>query len=565
MPRTLHICGLIKDDSLALQIKRLALRMGWHFSHCRSREEFNFTLVRLAPAPNLLLLEHYNEAVLNHYTSLARVVLENPRLSEDPDIVFLPRERLGKDGNHSGALVKAITSATNLMRVRSLLSEQSGALEASLMFPDVAEQLKRAAHLSTDSIAAENASQKVQPSGTEVGIVCLGVDHAAELFEGIDEPMPEICRAILERVRRQIDLQDSNCPPTQVGFHRDYTVIALLPQIDKTQLQSLAEGLLEAFQRPMECGQTTAYLSISLGLLIADGSTDPNRALALVEHAMSEATDQGGHRMIWAQQDLNLMDRIPLALEREEFSVHFQPQWSLTESKMTGAEALLRWHGLDIGEVKPDRFIRLAESAGAMVSLGDLVIHKACQHASSWTEQLICPITVSLNISPQQIRSNDLCHLLRDSIDRFGLNPRDLELEIDYADFQSLWQHHGEMFRELISLGINFALDKVGNSMIDALALKSWPVRTIKLHRQLVQSIIDEPDAARVAAQLIDMAHTLGIRSVAVGVEDQATHNLLSDLGCNSAQGHFYCKALSAVEFTTLLRNNAKAQVDDET
>jgi EAL domain-containing protein (putative c-di-GMP-specific phosphodiesterase class I) len=252
------------------------------------------------------------------------------------------------------------------------------------------------------------------------------------------------------------------------------------------------------------------------------------------------------------QREGSAPSRQPLP-DLDDFALHFQAQWSVDGTTLTGAETLLRWNGLPVPNLRPETMIADAEQRGDMRRLGDWIIHRACRHAADWRFLWPDAMRLLVNISPLQLAADDFVEVLGAALDQNRINPALIELEVPIGGLARLAERHSGVVADLYDLGIGFAVDGLGAEVLDPGLLTWLPATTWKLHRTLVARLPEDRAAAALITTLADAARAARIMTVAVGVEREEQRLLLQTLGCDALQGFLFADALSPEQFRALL------------
>lgn len=327
----------------------------------------------------------------------------------------------------------------------------------------------------------------------------------------------------------------------------------LLANSGRNEAAAVAERVIAAFDRPIrlradEDATTEVRVRVSLGAVIAEGSapSDANALLRAADLAMYAAKRAGGHRWTMfepAMQD-QLRERVALenalrrALSASELVLHYQPCVDLETGIATTAEALMRWTSPDRGAITPSQFVPVAEDTGLIIPIGRWAISEACLQCASWQELASQPLSVAVNISVRQLADPALIDDVATALSLAELPPDRLVLELtesNLADESAL-----PTLRDFKALGVRLALDDFGTGYSSLAYLRRFPLDILKIDQAFVAPITIDPTAAELIRSIINMAHILGLATVAEGVETADQAQLLSDMGCRYAQGfHF--------------------------
>lgn len=367
---------------------------------------------------------------------------------------------------------------------------------------------------------------------------CVGAADAtsARLHDWL-EPLVEHTRFGTASELRQRLAGNAALPDVALIEHWDPTLAAQLADLPCVWLDPEAAGhdeitVTTAFDSPSLVTALTMAVNIGRARHVADA-------------------------LLHAQDRSFAPSREPLP-DLDDFTVHFQAQWSIDGRSLTGAETLLRWNGLPVPNLRPEALIAAAEQRGDIRRLGDWIIHRACRHAAEWDALWPHTMRLLLNISPLQLASDDFAKVLGAAIDQNEIDPALIELEIPVAALERLAQRHVSMVADLFDLGIGFALDGLGAELLDPGLLTWLPATAWKLDRSLIARLPDDRPARALISTLAQSARAQRIMTVAVGVETEAQRALLADLGCDAVQGFLFAEALAPEQFNALLAAHAE-------
>ncbi|MBN1171665.1 MAG: EAL domain-containing protein, partial [Micromonosporaceae bacterium] len=329
----------------------------------------------------------------------------------------------------------------------------------------------------------------------------------------------------------------------------------LLKSSGQAEAAMVAKRVLAAFEQPIricsaEEATTEVRVRVSLGAVVAERETeaDASALLRSADMAMYAAKRAGGHR--WAvfepAMQQRLRERVALeeALRRavvaEGLRLYYQPCVDLDTAEIRSAEALLRWTDPGRGAVPPRQFIPIAEDTGMIVQIGRWALQEACRQASGWQTPTGSSLTVAVNLSVRQLTDPSLVNDIRDALTESGLPAQCLVLELtesELADDTVL-----PVLRHLKALGVRLALDDFGTGYSSLAYLRRFPLDILKIDRAFVTPITSDPSAAALTRSIIDMAHTLGLETVAEGVESEEQAALLRGMECQRAQGFLFAR-----------------------
>jgi len=241
------------------------------------------------------------------------------------------------------------------------------------------------------------------------------------------------------------------------------------------------------------------------------------------------------------------------ALERQEFTLHFQPKVDLRSGSITGAEALIRWTHPVRGSIPPAQFIPIAEDCGMIVRIGNWVVRKACEQAREWVNAGLPVATMAVNVSALEFWNEGFLPGLFGILDETGLDPRSLEIELTESVLMKRTESAASILRMLRERGIRIAVDDFGTGYSSLSYLRKFPIDALKIDQSFVGQISGAGDDAAIVTAVIGMARSLKLRTVAEGVESQAQLTFLQAHQCDEAQGYHFSPPVPATAFAKLL------------
>jgi diguanylate cyclase (GGDEF)-like protein/PAS domain S-box-containing protein len=301
-------------------------------------------------------------------------------------------------------------------------------------------------------------------------------------------------------------------------------------------------------------------VSIGISLYPQHGSC-PETLLDHADAALYQAKDQGRGCFSYfsealtraAQERIALEARLRRAIEQEELYMLYQPQVDINSDRIIGAEALVYWQDPIDGLIPPLRFIPLAEESHLIVEIGEWVLRKTCQQAKQWLESGLFPITIAVNISPYQFRRSDINTLVANILVETGLPAGQLELEITESGLMENQDLALVILTNLRHQGIRLAIDDFGKGYSSLARLKYFPVDVLKIDKSFIEKIPANKDDMEIASTIVAMAHNLGFKVLAEGVETSAQLDFLREKSCDAYQGYIKSRPLSAQDFAELL------------
>ncbi|UCV06752.1 EAL domain-containing protein [Dechloromonas denitrificans] len=337
----------------------------------------------------------------------------------------------------------------------------------------------------------------------------------------------------------------------------------LLNEIAEPQdIGSVCEKLLTAFARPFELDGINVHVTASIGAAIypTDGS-DSNTLMMAAESALYSAKADGRNLYKYYSREMNEMGSLlfklermlRFALERNEFSVVYQPQVNAQSGCLVGVEALLRWNNPELGNVSPVQFIPIAEETGLIVAIGEWIMRAACQQVCQWQRELGIEIPVAVNLSARQFRRNDLLASVQTVLDETGLPSRLLELEITEGLLMTDPIGAIAIMQGLNAMGIKTALDDFGTGYSSLAYLKTFPLNRLKIDRAFVRDLPNNRSDCAITNTIIALGLNLNMQVLAEGVETEAQREFLTNSGCQVFQGYLFGKPMPGEELTLRL------------
>jgi diguanylate cyclase (GGDEF)-like protein/PAS domain S-box-containing protein len=340
--------------------------------------------------------------------------------------------------------------------------------------------------------------------------------------------------------------------------------VVLMEQITHDDhVARIAENIISTLKQPFMLSENhEAYIGTSIGIAIHPQHGDSIEMLMdNADTALYHAKGKGRGCFAYFSKELTekAHERIALeaclrhAIEQQQLRVYFQPQIDINSGQIIGAEALVRWHDPVMGCLMPNEFITLAEETGLIEPLGEWVLRETCRLGREWLNQGLPPISLAVNVSPYQFRRCDMNTLVAEVLDDTGFPVEYLELEITESGLMENQKHAMTILNNLHQQGVRLAIDDFGTGYSSLAYLKYFPIDVLKIDKTFIDDIPFLQGDMAITATIIAMAHHLGFKVLAEGVETPEQLAFLYQQGCDSYQGYLYSKALPADDFASLL------------
>lgn len=386
-----------------------------------------------------------------------------------------------------------------------------------------------------------------------VAVLFAGIDRMQVINETLGHAIGDAC--LKEVAVRMVNILRPG--DTVARFGGDEFAILLDNLASTDDIAPITRDLLEAIATPMIINGRELVLTMSAGISIAPlDSDDEEELIRCAETALGKAKQAGKNRYQFFTPDmnsrafelLNMELALRHALERNEFRLYYQPIFSLTNQSLTGFEALLRWQHPQFGLVQPSDFIPLLEDTGLILNVGLWVLHEACRQQLTWEQQAGLPVTMAVNLSPLQLRQDrlvdDIANLLQDT----GISPDRLYLEVTESMLLHDMVKAASIMDAICKLGVHFALDDFGTGYSSLSYLTHLPVHTLKVDRAFVREVPFNKNSSKVTQTIVALGHSLGLRTVAEGVETDEQKRFMRELRCEYVQGFLFGRPAPAEE-----------------
>lgn len=387
----------------------------------------------------------------------------------------------------------------------------------------------------------------IKEDGVTNNIAILRID--LDRFKLINESLgynygDELLKKIADRLILYID--KSNNLYRQSGDEFVY----ILKGKSREETSLFAESILKELSKPIYLDHQEYFVTASIGISMFpyDGKK-MDELLIKADQALYVAKDRGRAHYRFYQEKMNLSfpnealmeSHLRRAIEKEELSIHFQPQVNLVTGEINSFEALLRWNNRKFGYVTPLQFIPLAEESGIIMQIGDWVLEEVCKQLKSWQKKGYRPVRIAVNISPKQFKQENFALKIREKLNKYQLSPNSLEVEITESAMTDM-QDTFTMLKELKDIGVIISIDDFGTGYSSLSYLKKYPIDIIKIDQSFIKDIETDEKNAAIATTIIQLAHSLGMEVIAEGVEKDKQVEILKEANCQKAQGYYFSR-----------------------
>ena len=400
-----------------------------------------------------------------------------------------------------------------------------------------------------------------QRARQQVAVVFLDLDN----FKNVNDSLGHDAGDRLLQTAAQRLVMCTRSADTVARLGGDEFAILLEGIVDPKDVETIAGTIIDSFKQPLPLDGNDVLVAASIGVAFSQDGDDTEQLLRNADIAMYSAKATGKGRFVVFQprmqeqlrERLRLAEDIDRALQRNEFFLEFQPVIDLKTRELLGVEALVRWHHPVQGLVMPGEFIPAAEESGQIVELGRWVLAEACKSVRGWRDSIASGngLRIAVNVSGRHLQHADLVADVRYALEVSGLEPENLVIELTEGTIMHNTELNLERFRELKALGIRLAIDDFGTGYSSLSYLHRFPIDILKIDRSFVSRLTESGDGPELARAVVLLGATLGLETIAEGIEQEDQVAELLELGCVAGQGFLFAKSsslevLTATPFT---------------
>ncbi|KFN51347.1 putative bifunctional diguanylate cyclase/phosphodiesterase [Arenimonas composti] len=395
---------------------------------------------------------------------------------------------------------------------------------------------------------------------TRVAVLFLDLDRFKDINDSLGHAAGDrLLKAAATRLQATVGASD-----TVARLGGDEFTVVLEDVESVPAVERMAREILTAFSMPLEVDERhDVSITPSLGIsLYPDHALVPTDLLKFADTAMYQAKAEGRNTYQIYNETMDAESRrratvlasLRKAMDRGEFRLVYQPRMALADGRITGAEALLRWHSSELGEISPQVFIPLAEESGLILQIGEWVLGEALATLKRWRSHGLTETSVAVNVSVLQLLRSNLPDVLRNLIQDLGVPANRIELEVTESMVMQNAEQTTHVLNELRKLGITLAIDDFGTGYSSLVYLKRLPIDTLKIDKEFIGDLTRDPDDEAITATVITMGHSLGLNVIAEGVESEQQLSYLREQGCDEIQGFWLSPPLDAHRCLAFIR-----------
>jgi len=364
--------------------------------------------------------------------------------------------------------------------------------------------------------------------------------------------------SIANRLKENVRHSDTVCRVSGDEF------CVVLENVDHVSvIDRIAQNIIDAISAPHYIEGHKVFTTVSIGITVFPlDYKDVDGLLISADIAMYHVKQNGGNNYEYFNADMNKRSKQRLeleqdlheALDKKQLEIYYQPLNAIdTDRNIVGVEALLRWHHPEKGIISPYNFIGIAEDTGLIISIGEWVLLKACEQIRQWEQQGMGKMSISINLSPRQFGDANLVTAVKEAIDATGIDPRQLDLEITESTAMHAIDNTIDILHKLKNLGVHISIDDFGTGYSSLSYLQTMPIDNLKIDRSFIKNLHHSVKDKAFVQAIVTMAHTLGMKIIAEGVELEEQFMFLDEIDCEVAQGYLFSKPVPPEQLKDLM------------
>lgn len=404
-----------------------------------------------------------------------------------------------------------------------------------------------------------------QKSGAMVGVAALDLNRFRRINESLGHDVGDL---LLKQVSQRLQTCQQ-AGDTLARWGSDEFTLLFADIQTAEDIRSRAENIMAQFSSPFFVRGQELFVTASLGVALAPYDSEEPETLiryAGIARQRAQMEDPCSYQIFHPEDTVQVCESLTLegdlrrAIRSEQFQLYYQPQVEINTGQLIGLEALIRWKHPAQGFISPAEFIPLAEETGLIHEIGQWALMEACRQQAYWREKGLPTIRMAVNLSPRQLYRIDLIDTVNQALNRYGIAPGFLELEITESAAMQNMDRAIAILQQLQYRGIRIGLDDFGTGYSSLTALKHFPIDTLKLDKSFVQDLLEDSGNAAIAQTIISLGRNLNLTVLAEGVETVAQLRFLWEMHCHCAQGYLFSRPLDPDGLEQILRQNCILQ-----
>jgi len=412
------------------------------------------------------------------------------------------------------------------------------------------------------SVLLQKELVQARKDNSQVALIYLDLDNFKSVNDRFGHAIgDQLLQAVARRLGQVMYKKGTACHMSGDEF------LAFMPFAEKEQVVTTIENIISQVTTPITLEGKVLYVTVSMGVsFFPQDCSDEEMMLKNADIALYFSKDSGRNCYSFFNEELEEKSKRKLELEAEvrnalannELYMVYQTKNKISDYSVCSFEALMRWRSPKLGFVGPDEFITAAESIGAIQKMGEFAIYQACRDLKLFQLESDQPLTMAVNLSMRQLNNDDIVDVVENALFTEEVDPTRLELEITESLLAERFDIVLPILNKLLALGISLTIDDFGTGYSSLNYLTRFPVKTLKVDRCFIMDMVTKPKDAALTESVIQMAHRLGLKVVAEGIESVDQIKLLQDYSCDVGQGYFYTKPIKAQDIVDLLRDQPR-------